>query len=102
LDNPEKYPSCGTLDWGFGTGTIQDSSPSLISVTGIFQCRDQQDYTLTVDDGQTWLLITLQPKVDQQLQTCRNRQQLTVWGKLNQSGQWLVVEKLESTESQTV
>jgi hypothetical protein len=42
------------------------------------------------------MLITLEPEVDEQLQAYTNQQQLTVWGRLNHSGGWLVVEKIES------
>ncbi|MEW5857736.1 MAG: hypothetical protein AB1861_10205 [Cyanobacteriota bacterium] len=36
----------------------------------------------------------MHPEVDRELQTCLDRQTLSVWGYLNQSGKWLVVEKI--------
>jgi hypothetical protein len=71
-----------------------------VLLKGIFQRRDWQDYTLTLTEPvthaeQTWTLITLHPEADEQLQACIDQQPLTVWGRLNKSGKWLVVEKLD-------
>ena len=41
------------------------------------------------------MLITLQPEINNQLQTYPDQQLLTVWGRFNQSGNWLVVEKID-------
>lgn len=107
LDNPEKYPGIefsSIPNPPFPARSAVSPIPVFMGValypqsqqfTGIFQRHNQQDYTFTVDGGQSWLLITLQPEVDQQLQTCGDCLQLTVWGCLNESGQWLVVEKIE-------
>jgi hypothetical protein len=70
--------------------------------SGIFQRRNEQDYTLTltepvVQSSPTWMLIALQPEVDEQLLSCNDQQRLTAWGRLNESGGWLVVEKLQAT-----
>ena len=116
LDNPENYPSSGTvameletkhsfksLDNPLNSSTgFYSSLPTQHSALwkGIFQRRDEQDYTLTLTEptvyaGQTWTLITLQPDADEQLQACTDQQRLALWGRLNQSGRWLVVEKLD-------
>jgi hypothetical protein len=68
--------------------------------SGIFQRHSEQDYTITLQEpvahaGQTCLLITLQSEVDEQLKSCLEQQPLTLWGRINQSGNWLVVEKIE-------
>jgi hypothetical protein len=68
--------------------------------SGIFQRHSEQDYTITLQEpvahaGQTCLLITLQSEVDEQLKSCLEQQRLTVRGRINQSGNWLVVEKIE-------
>ena len=69
--------------------------------SGIFHRCDEQDYTLTLTEpgtlrGQTWTVVTLRSLVDQQLQMCLDQQPLTVWGRLNQAGNWLLVEKIVS------
>jgi len=110
LDNPEDYPITGTVNCG-GRGEQESGRSSqlksmigtqhhaLTSFIGLFQRQEQQDYRLTLTEpvvraGQTWTLITLHPEVDGQLQTCTNQQELAVWGRLNEAGGWLVVEKL--------
>jgi hypothetical protein len=72
----------------------------LATFCGIFQRRNEQEYGITLTEptiyaNQAWILITLQPEVDEQLKTCTDQQQLTVWGHLNKSGGWLVVEKID-------
>jgi len=106
LDHPEDYPATGNV-------SVQNLKVERLNITsrkdplksstftGCFQRREQQDYSLTLTEpvvhtGQTWMLITLAPEVDEQLQACTDQQRLTVWGRLNHSGGWLVVEKIES------
>ncbi|HEY9636291.1 MAG TPA: FAD-dependent oxidoreductase [Coleofasciculaceae cyanobacterium] len=131
LDNPKDYPSTGNvkasgqwsssalpmpqMNWGIqrrsvvsgqwqeeGTDNEQlIQGESVIAFIGIFQCHDEQDYTITLTEpavhaSQTWTLITLQPEVDKQLKTFTDQQRLTVWGHLNRSGGWLVIEKIDA------
>lgn len=97
LDNPEDYPISGTLaNWQPETESIPYADSVILK--GIFWRHQEQNYSITLTQpaafaGQ-WTVITLQPDVDEQLQNCTNQQQISVWGRLNQSGQWLVVEKL--------
>jgi hypothetical protein len=116
LNNPEEYPISGTVDWTLATRNSsktldnpQTSSVGFYSalstqhstlLKGIFQRRAPQEYALTLTQPvthaeQTWTLITLHPEADEQLQACIDQQPLTVWGRLNESGKWLVVEKLD-------
>jgi hypothetical protein len=111
LDNPEDYPATGNTK-GLGTfkpetNVTAESSQPLIPnsyhstpFTGVFQRCKHQDYRITLTtpeahEGQTWTLITLLSSVDEQLQSCIDQEQLTVWGHLNHSGCWLVVEKID-------
>lgn len=123
LNNPEDYPITG--NWGQGKGVMSrevegtreldgtlffSSSPSALSqktasplssaFTGFFQHRAEQDYAITLTEpavraGQIWMLVTLQPQVNEQFQVCRDQQQISVWGCLNESAGWLLVEKME-------
>ena len=66
--------------------------------SGIFQRRDEQDYSLNLTEpanvqGQ-WTLVTLRSHVDEQLQTYPHQQPITVSGRLNHAGQWLLVEQI--------
>jgi hypothetical protein len=111
LDNPEDYPATGNTK-GLGTfkpetnATAESSQPLIPNsyhstpFTGVFQRCNHQDYRITLTtpeahEGQTWTLITLLSSVDEQLQSCIDQEQLTVWGHLNHSGCWLVVEKID-------
>jgi hypothetical protein len=97
LDNPEDYPISGTLpNWQPKTEWIPHAD---LIFKGVFQRHQEQDYSITLTEpaaGQ-WKLITLQPDVDEQLQNCTDQQPITIWGRLNWSGQWVVVERLEET-----
>jgi hypothetical protein len=116
LDKPQDYPITGNIRRGrWADGGIDEVGEflsvlprmmnklsSLLPFTGFFQRRDEQDYTLTLTEpevrsGQTWMLITLQPEVNEQLQAFTNQQAIALWGRLNESGGWLVVEKIEAT-----
>lgn len=74
-------------------------SYTLIYFTGIFQRHADQDYMITLSEpenlmGQIWMLITVQPDVNQQLQHYPDQQQLQGWGRFNPAGNWLLVNSL--------
>ncbi|HEY9666652.1 MAG TPA: FAD-dependent oxidoreductase [Coleofasciculaceae cyanobacterium] len=118
LDNPQDYPITGNVGFQkLNVGTLKveglsqtnfqlsnfqpatQTNVQLTSFSGIFQRRNQQEYSITLTEpveraGQTWILITLHSEVNEQLQTCTEQQWLQVWGRLNASGNWLVVEKI--------
>lgn len=105
LDHPEDYPATGnisvqTLKVERLNITSQGNQLQSSTFTGCFQRHAPQDYSMILAEpevhrGQTWMLITLEPEVKEQLQACTDQQRLTVWGRLNHSGGWLVVEKIE-------
>jgi hypothetical protein len=102
LNDPQTYPLSGnypasSLDKceqsDFDQVLIRQSN----CFTGMFHRLNQQDYTFTITtpatyQGQTWQLVTLRSHLDQRLQACLDGQLLTVWGRLNHSGHWLLVE----------
>lgn len=96
LNHPEAYPPSG--DCLLSLIPIAPSSPSRFS--GIFHRGAEQDYTLAVIEPDSllthWTLVTLRPEVDKLLQMCLDQQLLTVWGRLNQAGNWLLVEQVEN------
>ncbi|NHC34065.1 FAD-dependent oxidoreductase [Scytonema millei] len=106
LDRPEEYPASGDYPLNLrsrgaeGQGMIQD--PRTTSCSGIFHRRDVQDYTLTISlpeelQGQDWTLVTLRSPIDEKLQIYPDNQPISVYGRLNHAGRWLLVEELEST-----
>ncbi len=63
--------------------------------SGIFRRLGAQDWTLTLTSpaslaDRTWQLVTLDSETDRFLQTCETEKPLTVWGRLNFSGVWLL------------
>jgi hypothetical protein len=99
LDNPEAYPTSGNCPCSPNPSPLALHHSPLFR--GIFHRRDEQDYTFTITEpadlqGQTWTLVTLRSQVDQQLQMCVDKQPLTVYGRLNQAGNWLLVETISS------
>ncbi|WP_009634371.1 hypothetical protein [Synechocystis sp. PCC 7509] len=91
LDNQEAYPISGNCPCS------QNASPPLQpnshSFEGIFNCHREQNYTLTLTESmQTWQLVTMRSHIHDKLQICTNNQYLKVWGTLNYSGKWLLVE----------
>jgi len=96
LEHPEEYPLDGNCP----------SSDYLVSETntgnlyrGIFQHNGDFNYSITLIEpvaqaGQTWQLITLHPQVDRQMETWKQGQLVSVVGRCNASGGWLVTEMI--------
>lgn len=93
IDNPENYPIngyCPVADFA------AKPSKNAQSFSGIFQRLGEQIYTLTINGGnltgQTFSLVTLNAKIDQQLKQYQTDSIITVQARLNRSGRWLIVE----------
>jgi hypothetical protein len=94
LDNPQNYPQSGYCPCPSVAENCPTIDKTLHRVTGVFECLDCQDYRLMIAD-QTWQLVTERWDIDQQLQDLSQNQLLTVWGRFNPSGRWLLVEYLD-------
>ena len=100
LEHPEEYPQDGNCP----SKLPKYNNLSLLKTKnnhyqGIFYRRDQQKYEIVLTEplaqkGQTWQLITLQPEVNTFWLDCRDRSLISVIGRCNYSGGWLVVEKI--------
>jgi len=108
LSHPEDYPITGNcpLPQKFLCQSSQKLSASLPEFMGVFNLQSEQHYTLLVSQpaslqGQSVTLVTLQPEIEEVFQTLVNAQTLKIWGTLNRSGNWLLVEKIEP-QSNTV
>ncbi|HIK28564.1 MAG: FAD-dependent oxidoreductase [Oscillatoriaceae bacterium SKW80] len=104
LDHPDLYPSNGDCPlpennrFYFANSTPAKSS-SFSIFSGIFQRHGDQDYSLQITHPytlahQTWTLVTLRPEVDQQLKILQTNQAIAVEGRLNPSGNWILVERI--------
>ncbi len=105
LEHPEEYP----LDGNFPSSNYLVSGIKTGEVyRGIFQHDDEKfapchrgarDHSIILSEpvartGQVWQLITLHPEVNRQLETWKQGQLVSVVGRCNVSGGWLVVEAL--------
>lgn len=98
LNHPETYPPDGICPASPALSVPLGHAVQLF--TGIFHCLAEQKYSFAVIEPialsyETLQLVTLWHEIDQQLQQCASGQRLQVWGKLNQSGKWLLVEAIE-------
>lgn len=101
LDNPEFYASSGNCPCPSYIDVASNVSTHCFS--GIFHRHQEQDYSFTITEladleDQTWTLVTLRSQVDQQLQMCVDQQPLTVYGRLNHAGNWLLIEDIDNDE----
>ncbi|WP_341526677.1 FAD-dependent oxidoreductase [Nostoc sp. UHCC 0302] len=105
LNNPQAYPASGDCPCP-SEDRYDYSAIDKVSINesdcfkGIFHRLDNQDYQLAVTapvekQGQFWQLVTLRSHIDEQLQACPHEQLITVWGRQNHVGNWLLVEKLD-------
>ena len=104
LNNPQAYPANGYCpclpgneypDSAFDKALIWESN----CFKGIFYRLDQQEYRFTVTapaayQGQNWQLVTLRSHIDEQLRAYPHEQLVTLWGRQNHFGNWLLVEHL--------
>jgi len=105
LDNPQAYPASGYCpypSWDKSHNSAFDKVLTRESdcFQGIFHRLDQQNYKFTItapaaNQGQTWQLVTLRSHINEQLQICPHDQLITVWGRQNHVGNWLLVEHLD-------
>ena len=87
LDTPDTYPLDGNCP---AANVIPKSTAPTIE--GWFEPRGDQDYTLTLPDRTILQVVTLQAPVDRQLQQ-QPAGRLQVRGRVNRSGNWLLVEQ---------
>ncbi len=84
---------------GFCPSPTSPTSNTSSTFSGIFRSLGAQDWTLTLTSppslaGQTWQLVTLDSETNRFLQSCETEKPLTVWGRLNFSGVWLLAESV--------
>ncbi len=101
LQHPENYPTSGCVlgDREIVPATNIVIVPSPERFAGMFQRCNDGSYAITLTEpesraGESWLAIALRPEVERQLSGYPDGQPLAVWGRLNPSGHWIVVEKM--------
>ncbi len=96
LEHPDAYPLTGSSHVAAspvsdgGLGTCQ-------AWVGTFQRRATQQYEFHPDafPQQTWSVVTLRPEIDRALQDSLSPCHLTIVGRWNRSGNWLLAVRLE-------
>ncbi|CAD5945420.1 FAD-dependent oxidoreductase [Planktothrix agardhii] len=95
LEHPELYPIDGNCP---ASPNPRYPAKNSHAFEGIFQRQSHQDYRFTLTQGQftgqTWKLVTLYPEINEQLQNIPTPSFLKVFGRLNFSGNWLILEGL--------
>ena len=99
LDRPEAYPASGECQES-GEKQSSQTANTHSQFSGIFRRLGEQDWTLTLTSpaslaGQTWQLVTLDSETDRFLDSCETEKPLTVWGRLNFAGAWLLSVSVE-------
>jgi hypothetical protein len=99
LDRPQAYPASGECQESVEKQSSQTAN-TYSQFSGIFRRLGEQDWTLTLTSpaslaGQTWQLVTLDSETDRFLQSCETEKPLTVWGRLNLAGAWLLSVSVE-------
>ncbi|MEG4575839.1 FAD-dependent oxidoreductase [Microcoleus sp. N3A4] len=99
LDRPQAYPASGECPLSVEKQSSQTANTHS-EFSGIFRRLGEQDWKLTLTSpqslaGQTWQLVTLDSETDRFLQKCETEKPLTVWGRLNFAGAWLLSVAVE-------
>lgn len=97
LDRPQDYPLDGNCPASDGyTKTIANSN----YYRGTFHNLGNGEYAIILNepqhDNSHWQLITLNPLVNQQLLSCREGEKISVVGRFNRAGNWLIAEAILS------
>ncbi len=105
LNHPADYPPSGdcpvsTMDESNYFGLPTEILGEFNRVTGVFHRLDGQIYKFIVTSpiqllDQHWQLVTRQSHIERLLQAIPNPHTLSLWGYLNPSGGWLLVEHLD-------
>lgn len=93
--SPVFEPRTLTFEPGFCVNPSSKTANTQSQFWGIFRRLGAQDWTLTLTSpaslvGQTWQLVTLDSETDRFLESCETEKPLTVWGRLNFAGGWLL------------
>jgi len=95
LDNPEDYP----LDGNCPCPTMNYQPKYAQLFTGTFEKIGEQDYRFIEknkeeENPKTWQLITERPEVNEHLLKLENQQVISVLGRSNLGGEWLLADKI--------
>ncbi len=91
LDHPQSYPHQGYAP-------IDDAptppSPSATAFSGTFRRQADQAYALATEHH-VWQIVTVRAAVQDQLEKYQNEQSITLYGKANIAGNWILADMIE-------
>ena len=97
LNAPEAYPSSGNCP----IRTLPHPSAAPPNFSGTFHRHAEQDYTIVLEKfcepnqvKEEWALVTLKPEVDQQLSQHEHGDAISIFGSINFSGRWILVDSV--------
>lgn len=101
LDQPDAYPLDGNCPTSLANPTNSHPACSQTATLfeGIWHREADQAYTISLLKpihlkAQTLSVVTLYSAVEMQLKTLKSGQLLSIWGRYNASGKWLLAEKI--------
>ncbi|AGF50966.1 sll1913 [Synechocystis sp. PCC 6803] len=99
LDNPDQYPPSGHCPVDVNLAQLPLSKSQSV-YTGELQKSEHQTYQLICQQsGKILKVITERPEVAEQLINHANGKKITLGGRYNSAGNWLVVETVETITS---
>lgn len=104
LNDPSTYPADGYCSLATSPRQTISMGQTTQAFVGIFERRGEQDYRFTLTEPiaahPSFSLVTLDPDIDRSLQGCITGELIRVLGKLNRSGNWLLVDYLWKEQTQ--
>jgi hypothetical protein len=99
LTNPDRYPASGICPASTVPASAMTLRQDIQTFVGVFQRQADQAYTIVLAEPSalpepTFSLVTLWHDIDQQLQHYNTGDRLQVQGRMNRSGNWILVEQI--------
>jgi len=99
LNAPHEYPKDGIAPTRVHSAPQEFLGTHLHVLEGKFQRRGEQSYGLRLTEpmgtNQSLSLVTLQPDIHRRLLTLAPDQEIKVWGQVNLTGKWILVERID-------
>ncbi|WP_088243275.1 FAD-dependent oxidoreductase [Calothrix rhizosoleniae] len=105
LEHLDTYPSSGDCDNLFYLQYYYGNENTVLPhkldcFTGLFMYLDEQNYRFQIitpreHEGKIYQLINLIAHIELKLQSLTDKQQITIYGRLNSAGGWLQVEYID-------
>ena len=106
LSDRDSYPKTGEIPSTSSAGLAGCSgiSTDAVEVSGLFRRCGEQDYQFEVQTpveltDVLWRAIATEPFMDKALGACRDRASISLRGRINRAGGWIIVEEITDCSS---